>query len=47
MTPSDILQGLSFPFCLLCMYLTGTWTYTTCVYTACHGVYGWVLCIVR
>ena len=25
------------------MYLTGTWTYVTCVYTACHGVYGWVM----
>ena len=25
------------------MYLTGSWTYATCVYTACHGVYGWVI----
>jgi len=43
--PINLHKGLSGPFCLLCMYLTGTWTYVTCVYTACHGVYGltWLL----
>ena len=33
MTFTYILKGLSLPFCLVCMYLTGTWTYATFVYT--------------
>ena len=38
--PINLHKGLSFPFCLLCMSLTGSWTHTTRVYTAIHGTYG-------
>jgi len=43
--PINAHKGLSLPFCLLCMYLTNNWSYSACVYTACHGTYGitWLL----
>ena len=36
-------QGLSMIFCVLCMQLSGQWTYPACIYTAVHGTYGWEL----
>ena len=37
---TSLLQLLSFPFCLGCMWHYDSWTHAACVYTACHGVYG-------
>ena len=38
--PINLHKGLSLPFCLLCQYLTDTWTYPASIYTAAHGAYG-------
>merc|ERR1712154_489972 len=36
----NLHKGLSIIFCLLCMQLSGQWTYPACIYTAVHGTYG-------
>jgi len=43
--PINLHKGLSLIVGLLCMSITGTWTYAACVYTAAHGTYGisWLL----
>jgi len=36
----NLHKGLSIIFCILCMQLSGQWTYPACIYTAVHGTYG-------
>merc|ERR1712179_883181 len=38
--PINPHKGLSFLWCILCMHLSGHWTYPACIYTALHGSYG-------
>merc|ERR1712179_161221 len=38
--PINLHKGLSFLWCILCMHLSGHWTYPACIYTALHGSYG-------
>jgi len=36
----NLYKVLSFPYCLLMIYINDCWSFPSCVYAACHGVYG-------